>query len=83
MALIHVMHCREIANLLDSDQVQNLGFVNRQQVRVHLWVCWDCRLLVRQIKWLREVALRMATAAPEPEADFESRILSRLSFPRE
>ena len=80
MAMIHVMHCREIANLIDSDQVKNLNFADRVQVRVHLWVCWHCRLLVRQIQWLGDVARNRIHRGAEADEHLEARILQRLGL---
>jgi len=76
MEPVRIMHCREIATLLDSDQVPSLSFVNRVQVRVHLWVCWHCRLFLKQIAWLRKIAVEHPV--DDADADFESRILRRL-----
>jgi hypothetical protein len=80
--VIHVMHCREVATLLDSDAVPRLNLVNRVQVRIHLWVCWHCRLLVKQIAWLRVSAQSRLHTAPasDPGPDFEQKLLKRLLF---
>lgn len=78
MAMIHVMHCREIATLLDSDAVQDLRWVDRIQLRVHLWVCSHCRVLVRQIAWLGAAAREHISHRFDPDAGFEERILKRL-----
>jgi hypothetical protein len=78
MAIIHVMHCREIATLLDSDAVEHLSWVDRVQLRCHLWVCWHCRLLVRQIRWLGEAARNEMSAGYSEETDLEQRILNRM-----
>ena len=74
--MIHIMHCREIARLLDSDAVERLSWLDRTQLRVHLWTCWHCRLLVRQLKWMGAIA-RQHIAAPASEG-LEKRILDRL-----
>jgi hypothetical protein len=71
------MRCREIATLLDSDAVQALKPVDRIQLRVHVWVCWQCRLLMRQIRWLRHIAREQLQEMPG-EAGMESRVLKRL-----
>ena len=78
--LIHVMHCREIARLLDSDAVSHLSWVDRVQVRVHLWVCWHCRLLKRQIAWIRAMAKNRLRSAASLEANpnFELKLMERL-----
>jgi sigma54-dependent transcription regulator len=80
MAMIHVMHCREIAKLLDSDGVKDLNFADRVQVRVHLWVCRHCRLLVRQIQWLGDVARDRVHRITEADEQLEARILQRLGL---
>jgi len=79
--MIHVMNCREIATLLDSDAVSHQPWITRVQFRVHLWTCWHCRLLARQVKWLGKVARQSVTAIPDAAADFEARILRNLSSP--
>lgn len=83
MALIHVMHCREIAALVDSGQIEHLNFVDRQQVRVHMWVCWHCRFFVRQIQWLRMVSRATLQQTPDADPDLEARILRKLSLTHE
>jgi lysophospholipid acyltransferase (LPLAT)-like uncharacterized protein len=80
MAMIHVMHCRDIAKLIDSDDVKDLNFADRVQVRVHLWVCWHCRLLVRQIQWLRDVARVRMHRVAEADEQLEARMLQRLGL---
>jgi hypothetical protein len=79
MALIHVMHCREIAKLIESDEVKDLNFADRQQVRVHLWVCWHCRRLVRQILWLGQMARQSVSGKRDTSGDLEARIIRNLS----
>ncbi len=81
MAMIHVMHCREIAALIDAEAVANLSWIARMQFRVHLWVCWHCRQLKRQVRWLGRITRQAINAIPSADADFELRILSRLSLP--
>ena len=79
--MIHVMNCREIATLLDSDAVSHQPWITRVQLQVHLWICWHCRLLARQIKWMAKVTRESVTAIPGAGADFEDRILRKLSLP--
>jgi sigma54-dependent transcription regulator len=80
MAMIHVMHCREIAKLIDSDGVKDLNFADRVQVRVHLWVCRHCRQLVRQIRWLGDVARNRVHRIAEADEQLEARMLQRLGL---
>jgi hypothetical protein len=83
MAMIHVMNCREIATLLDSEALEDQTWVTRVQFRVHLWVCWHCRLMARQVRWMSKVARQSISAIPQPDADFEARLLRKLSVPPE
>ena len=80
--MIHVMNCREIATLLDSEAVAEQTWVTRVQLRVHLWVCWHCRLLAKQVRWMGEVARQNMAAIPRADADFEARLIRKLSFPQ-
>lgn len=75
---MHVMHCREIATLLNSDAAERLTWVDRAQLRVHLWTCWHCRLLVRQLRWMREVARQQVNTLAEADPGLENRIVDRL-----
>jgi len=77
--MIHVMNCREIATLMDSDAVAHQPWITRVQFRVHLWVCWHCRLLARQIGWLGEAVRRSARSIPDADSEFETRLLRKLS----
>ncbi len=81
MEMIHVMNCREIAELMDSDAVPHQPWITRVQFRVHLGVCWHCRLLARQIKWLGNVTRQSVNSISDAGTDFEARILRKLSLP--
>ena len=77
MGLIHIMNCREIATLVDTDQVQAQSRVDRIQIRVHIWTCWHCRRLFRQIVWLRKLARESVNVEPD-NPGLETRILQKL-----
>ena len=76
--MIRVIKCREIAELMDTDKVDDLGIIDRIQYRMHLWFCWHCRRLARQIQWLGEIA-RQHVRIVKPAPDFESRLLKKIS----
>ena len=80
MALIHVMHCREIATLFETDRVAQRSLIDRIQVRVHLWTCWHCRQLIRQLAWLKEAVRQTAIPLME-NPELESRLLRKLTLP--
>jgi hypothetical protein len=76
--MIRVIMCREIAELADTDKVYQLGPIDRIQFRVHLWFCWHCRRLVRQVRWLGEVSRRHVNQLVDSDPDLEARILKKL-----
>jgi hypothetical protein len=76
--MIHIFNCREIATMLDTDQVENQRWIDRIQIRVHVWTCWHCRRLLRQITWLKRIA-RESAAVKSDNPDLESRILQKLT----
>ncbi len=72
------MNCREIAALLDTDQVQSQRLIDRIQIRVHVWTCWHCRRLARQIAWLKRLARESVDLEPA-KPGLEDRILQKLT----
>lgn len=77
--MIHVMHCREIAAILDSDRLESLNWVDRIQVKVHLWVCFHCRVLISQIALLKRLTRERMAAMAEPDSAMTARIVARLT----
>jgi hypothetical protein len=78
VGLIHIFNCREIATMLDTDQVQVQSRIDRIQIRVHVWTCWHCRRLLRQIAWLKKLA-RQSVEMTSDNPDLEARILHKLT----
>ena len=79
--MIHIMNCREIAALLDTDQIQSRKLIDRIQIRVHIWTCWHCRRLARQIAWLKKIA-RQSVDLEATNPGLEDRILQKLTSPK-
>ena len=76
-----MISCKEVARLLDTEQMKDQGLMKRLQVRMHLWMCRHCKRFARQIRQLRAAARQMlgSAQAAQPDGEFEERILRRLS----
>jgi hypothetical protein len=79
-----MMRCRNVAELLTSDRLQEAGFGTKLQVRMHLWICRHCARLARQLGQMRAAASKLASAIGREKTgaagdDLESRLLRKLS----
>ena len=76
-----MIRCNEVARLLIEDQMRDHGFWMRLRVRVHSWMCGNCRRFERQIVQLGAAARRLmgSTEAEGPGRELEERILRALS----
>jgi hypothetical protein len=79
-----MIRCRNVAELLTSDQLRETGFWTKLQVRTHLLMCRYCGRLARQVGQLRAAASKLAAAIGRETIgsagdDLESRLLRRLS----
>ena len=45
--------CKEASRLISERQERDLSFSDRWRLRVHLWICDNCRRFERQVKLLR------------------------------
>ncbi len=57
-----MIRCRQVAELLTSDRLQDASLLVRLEVRFHLWMCRYCARLAEQIKQLRAAASKLAGA---------------------
>lgn len=73
-----VITCKEVSTLFLSGQLESQSLWTRLKVRFHLAICWMCRLLKRQVEQMGTAAKGM-DAASEPGADFEARLIDRIS----
>ena len=76
-----MISCKEVARLLDTEQVKDQGSMKRLQFRMHLWMCRHCKRFERQIRQLRAAARQLLgyAQAARPDGELEERILRRLS----
>ncbi len=68
-----MMRCSEIARLLASDEWRDSSLIRRLQIRVHLWMCRDCRGYGAQLTAMGRVAREIVLDPSDDKA-----ILQRL-----
>jgi hypothetical protein len=72
-----MISCKNVARLLSSDELANLGWWKRAEVRLHLAMCKYCSRFARQIEQLRN-AVRQRKDLAEPDPLLEERIITRI-----
>lgn len=70
------MNCKSTVEMLSAYLDRELAPAERDAVRAHLAGCDRCRQDERELRALK--GLLLGVRAPEPAADFESRLMSRL-----
>ncbi len=73
-----MISCKNVANLLMSDQLETQSTWKRMEVRLHLGMCGFCSRLASQIQQLRFGA-QQTRVQNEPDPEFEDRIIRRLT----
>lgn len=58
-----MLTCKEASKLVSEGQERGLGLREKIGLRLHLWICVNCRRFERQLHLLRQVLQRMATQA--------------------
>ena len=79
-----MIHCRQLAELLTSDRLQDASLRVRLEVKFHLSMCRYCARLARQMEQLRAAVLKLSatfgpTEAGAPNDGFEERLVQKLS----
>jgi predicted anti-sigma-YlaC factor YlaD len=62
-----MLTCKEASHLVSREQDRPLRFNERLGLRMHLWMCANCRRFERQIGLMRRL-LRQAVRSAETEA---------------
>jgi len=77
-----MMRCKEVATLLDTEQVADESFRKRFAVRLHLMMCKHCRRFARQLRHLHVGAqsMRSAIDSEAAAADLDQKISRRLGL---
>lgn len=77
-----MMKCKEVATLLDMEQVAGETLWRRAGVRLHLMMCRNCRRFERQLRQLRVSAqsIRSGFDAEASAAGLEDKIVKNLQL---
>ncbi len=62
-----MLTCKDASHLISERQERPLGFRERWSLKVHLWICVNCRRFEQQMTLLRQ-ALRMLGERAEADA---------------
>jgi hypothetical protein len=73
-----MISCKNVAELLMSDELQVQSWWKRMEVHMHLAMCKFCSRLARQLEQLRTGARRMRDQH-EADPGLEERLIRRLS----
>ncbi len=63
-----MMKCKEVSHLIASGSAEDLGFMKRMELRIHLMMCNHCQGYADQIKALGKGARRLV-GANEPTTE--------------
>ena len=63
-----MLTCKDASHLISESQERPLGFRERWSLRMHLWLCRNCRRFERQMALLRQ-ALRLLGKRAEIDED--------------
>ncbi len=66
-----MLTCKDASHLVSHSQDRPLSFRERLELRIHLWVCANCRQFERQMGLMRRL-LRQPTRQAEAEAEAET-----------
>lgn len=74
--------CKEVATLLDTDELPRQSWWTRSNVRLHLMMCRHCRRFERQLQQLRAGARAVGVAfgAEDRAQDLERKIARALGL---
>lgn len=60
-----MLNCKETSLLVSQARDRRLNWSERLGVRLHLWICAQCRRYERQLNWLNGLAGRLDKAPEE------------------
>jgi hypothetical protein len=63
-----MLKCKDLSKLVASDAIEDFGFMQRLELKFHLFMCRHCRNYVAQIRSIGQGARNLAAeSAPTPE----------------
>ena len=63
-----MLSCKDASRLTSDSQERKLGLRERLNLRMHLWMCVNCRRFERQIQFMRK-ALHLLSRRAESDMD--------------
>ena len=72
-----MLSCREVAQLVASEELARAGVARRLSLRLHLLMCAHCRKYVAQLRRIGQAARQLAQGDPLVDAAVE-RVVERL-----
>ncbi len=63
-----MLKCRDLSRLIASDGIEDLGFMKRMEIKLHLFMCTHCRDYWAQIRSIGQGAKDLAAGA-EPDQE--------------
>ena len=63
-----MLKCKDLTKLVASDEIGEFGFMQRMELRFHLFMCRHCRNYVAQIRTIGQEAKNTA-AETEPDRE--------------
>lgn len=64
-----MLTCREASHLVSQNQDRPLSFNERLGLRIHLWMCVNCRRFERQIGLMRRLLRQSARSAENEDTE--------------
>lgn len=64
-----MLTCKEASHLVSQNQDRPLSFNERVGLRIHLWICANCRRFERQFELMRRLLRQSAQRAETEETD--------------
>jgi len=80
-----MLTCKDASRLISEGQERHLRLGERWGLRLHLWLCVNCRRFERQIRLLRRALRKLAwraetdTQGPDLSPEARERILTALA----
>jgi hypothetical protein len=81
MGEAQMIGCKDVARLLTSGEIDQVGFWGRLPIKLHLWMCRHCSRLASQMKELRVGARKVAGSINKErvgDKSLEERVLGKL-----
>lgn len=73
-----MLTCKDASHLISQRQERPLGFRERWGLRLHLWMCLNCRRFERQVALMRQALRTLAKRAEAQAADFTPEARERI-----